>query len=40
MNEWNGFKGTKWQKNIDVAEFIHSNYKEYREDNSFLKVTN
>lgn len=37
MNEWVGFKGTKWQKNIDVADFIHSNYKEYREDDSFLK---
>ena len=37
MNEWNGFKGTKWQKEIDVAGFIASNYKEYRGDKSFLK---
>lgn len=36
MNEWNGFKSGKWQKEIDVANFIASNYKEYRGDNSFL----
>ena len=37
MNEWNGFKGVKWQKEIDVADFIANNYKEYRGDKSFLK---
>ena len=37
MNEWEGFKGTRWQKNIDVENFITSNYHEYREDESFLK---
>ena len=37
MNEWNGFKGIKWQKEIDVAGFIACNYKEYRGDKSFLK---
>ena len=37
MNEWNGFKSGKWQKEIDVAGFIASNYKEYRGDKSFLK---
>ena len=36
MNEWEGFKGTKWQKNIDVGNFIESNYKEYLDDDSFL----
>ena len=36
MNEWVGFKGTKWQKDIDVQNFIESNYKEYLEDDSFL----
>ena len=36
MNEWVGFKGTKWQKDIDVGNFIESNYKEYLEDDSFL----
>ena len=37
MNEWNGFKGEKWKKKIDVANFIAENYKEYRGDNKFLK---
>ena len=37
MNEWNGFKNGKWQKEIDVANFIACNFKEYRGDNSFLK---
>lgn len=36
MKEWEGFKGTKWQNNIDVQNFIESNYKEYVEDDSFL----
>ena len=36
MNEWVGFKGTKWQKNIDVENFIESNYKEYTDDDKFL----
>jgi len=36
MNEWVGFKGTKWQKDIDVQNFIESNYKEYLEDDGFL----
>ena len=36
MNEWVGFKGTKWQKDIDVQNFIESNYKEYIDDDSFL----
>ena len=36
MIEWEGFKGTKWQNQIDVNDFIINNYKEYREDESFL----
>ena len=36
MNEWVGFKGSKWQKNVDVQNFIESNYKEYLDDDSFL----
>lgn len=41
MNEWEDFKGTKWQKNIDVENFINSNYKEYTDDDKFLKgITN
>ena len=37
MIEWEGFKGTKWQKSIDVDNFIETNYKEYTGDDSFLK---
>ena len=37
MIEWEGFKGTKWQKSIDVDNFIESNYKEYTGDETFLK---
>ena len=37
MNEWEGFKGNKWQKGIDVESFIADNYKEYLDDASFLK---
>lgn len=33
---WDGFKGVKWQKNIDVANFIEMNYEEYTGDESFL----
>ena len=36
MIEWDGFKGIKWQKNIDVDSFIEQNYKEYLGDDSFL----
>ncbi len=36
MNEWEGFKGVKWQKRIDVANFIELNYKEYTGDANFL----
>ena len=36
MNEWVGFKGTKWQKNVDVEDFIVNNYKEYLDDDTFL----
>ena len=33
---WKGFKGDKWKETIDVSDFILSNYKEYRGDDSFL----
>ena len=36
MIEWDGFKGTKWQKSIDVDSFIEDNYSEYTGDESFL----
>lgn len=37
MKEWEGFKGLKWQKNIDVENFIENNYTEYKGDEKFLK---
>ena len=36
MEEWNGFQGEKWRKKVDVEDFIINNYKEYKEDESFL----
>ena len=36
MNEWKEFKGTKWQEEINVKQFILDNYTEYKEDESFL----
>ena len=33
---WKGFKQGNWQENIDVADFIANNYKEYKGDDSFL----
>lgn len=36
MKEWENFKGTKWQKSIDVDNFIESNYTEYTDDSKFL----
>ena len=37
MNEWNGFKGEKWKKEINVEDFILNNYTEYEGDESFLE---
>ena len=34
--EWKSFKGGNWEENIDVADFIKTNYKEYKGDDSFL----
>ena len=33
---WEGFRKNKWQDEIDVRDFIQSNYKEYTGDASFL----
>ncbi len=33
---WNGFVGGAWQEEINVADFIQKNYKEYKGDASFL----
>ena len=34
---WKGFKGENWKNEINVADFIAQNYKEYKGDDSFLK---
>ena len=36
IDAWKGFKAGVWQENIDVADFIKENYKEYKGDDSFL----
>ncbi|MGF3226579.1 formate C-acetyltransferase [Facklamia sp. P12932] len=33
---WDGFQGSKWQKEIDVRDFIQENYALYEGDESFL----
>ncbi|MBE6734355.1 MAG: formate C-acetyltransferase [Ruminococcaceae bacterium] len=33
---WNGFRAGKWQDEINVRDFIQSNYSEYTGDDSFL----
>lgn len=35
-NEWRGFHGEEWKDGINVANFIASNFKEYRGDDKFL----
>ena len=37
MEQWNGFKGTKWKEGVDTRDFIQNNYTEYRGDDSFLE---
>ncbi len=36
MEAWNGFKGGRWQKEIDVRDFIQRNYTPYEGDEQFL----
>jgi formate C-acetyltransferase len=36
MNVWNGFNKGKWQTEIDVRDFIQTNYLPYDGDDSFL----
>ncbi|AGB17806.1 formate C-acetyltransferase [Thermoanaerobacterium thermosaccharolyticum] len=36
-NEWRGFQEGKWQKTIDVQDFIQKNYTLYEGDDSFLE---
>ena len=33
---WNGFKAGKWQDEINVRDFIQTNYTPYTGDSSFL----
>ena len=37
MNAWNNFKKGKWEKEINVSDFIQKNYKGYNKDESFLE---
>ena len=34
--EWQGFKGSKWQDEVDVRDFIQNNYVPYDGDESFM----
>ncbi len=36
FNEWNGFNGGIWQNEINVSDFINTNYKEYTGNACFL----
>ena len=36
--QWQGFKGSKWQDEVDVRDFIQNNYKLYNGDESFLEA--
>ena len=35
-SNWNGFKNGVWQDEINVRDFIQSNYKQYTGDDRFL----
>lgn len=35
--QWQGFKGSKWQDEVGVRDFIQNNYKPYNGDESFLE---
>lgn len=37
INPWEGFKGSKWQEEINVRDFIQENYSLYEGDESFLE---
>ena len=37
MEAYKNFKGTRWQEEINVNDFILQNYKEYTGDESFLQ---
>ncbi len=37
MEQWKGFKGQKWQREVDVHDFILKNFSLYEGDDSFLE---
>ncbi|GGE78452.1 formate C-acetyltransferase [Priestia taiwanensis] len=37
MQQWHGFKGEQWKKEINVRDFILNNYSLYEGDDSFLQ---
>ena len=37
MNAWKSFKKGKWEKEINVRDFIQKNYTQYNKDESFLE---
>jgi len=36
FEQWQGFKGDLWKKEINVRDFIQNNYTPYTGDESFL----
>lgn len=38
FEQWNGFKGVKWQNDIDVRDFIQNNYTPYYGNEAFLEL--
>ena len=34
--EWRGFKGNKWQSEVNLRDFVQNNYTSYDGDESFL----
>ncbi|HCO74236.1 MAG TPA: formate acetyltransferase [Clostridium sp.] len=36
FTQWNGFKGKTWKKEVDIRDFIQTNYTPYEGDASFL----
>ncbi|MDD6258050.1 MAG: formate C-acetyltransferase, partial [Erysipelotrichaceae bacterium] len=37
IENWRGFKGTHWQDDVNVRDFIQNNYTQYEGDESFLE---
>ena len=36
--EWTGFTGGKWEKEVNVRDFIQKNYTPYDGDDTFLSL--